>query len=77
MFMRFRPQGVQNVGQKSTSYVAFRFNSIHPQVFNTSYSGIVSEISTGQDPDVDKRTWLNKLFCTVSKVDFPTSRKRH
>jgi len=54
--MRFRPQGVQNAGQKSTGYVAFRVNSIHPQIFNTSYSDIIPEKITGQDTDVDKRT---------------------
>jgi len=54
MFMRFRPQGVQNVGWESTGYVAFLFNIIHRQIFNTNYSDIISEISTGQDSDVDK-----------------------
>jgi hypothetical protein len=83
MFMRFRPQGLQNGGKKSSGYFAFRFNSIHPQIVNTSYSDIISEISTGLDSDVDKwisflsKTWSNKLYCTIFKEEFPTSQKRH
>jgi len=62
MFMRFRPQGLQKGGEKSTGYVAFHFNIIYPQIFNTSYSDIISEISTGEDSDVDK--WISFLSKT-------------
>ena len=55
----FLPQGVQNKRQTSTGYDAFRFNSIHRQVVNTSYSDIISEISTGQDSDLNK--WISFL----------------
>jgi hypothetical protein len=59
MYVTFRSQGEQNERQKSTGYVAFRFNSIHPQVVKKSYSDFISEISTGQDSDVDK--WISVL----------------